>query len=249
MAIPKILHTCRFGNGANNELVEKCLRSHKKTMPDYQFIEWNETTTQLDEYPFLIRAYESKNYAHVSDMVRLLALYRHGGIYLDTDVETFQSFDPLLHVDFVCGYIWDCMLGTAVLGAAPKHPIVQALLDTYILSQDDVNFNLPNNHFITRLFIDEVDGFSLTGREWTKNGIHVLDRFAFEQPSFGLRKNYSVHHATASWRSQSAATRNTKMLVKKIMGLYLYRRFNCWVSLRRSGFRAEHEKAVLSQRR
>jgi len=218
-------------------------------MPDYTFMEWNEKTTNFDEYPFLARAYKSKNYAHLSDMVRLLALYQHGGLYLDTDVKVVRSFDPLLEADFLCGYIWDCMLGTAVIGSVPKHPLVQSLLEPYISSQDSINFKLPNNHMLTRLFIDQVEGFSLTGHEWRQDGIHVLDRFAFEQPSLGLGRNYSVHHAAASWRSQSASTRRVKSLATRLLGLYLYRQYNCWSSLRRSGFRPEYEKARMAAQR
>lgn len=211
-------------------------------LSDYTFMDWNESTTDLDEFPFLVRAYQSKNYAHLSDMVRLLALYKYGGLYLDTDVKVYRSFDPLLDSDFLCGYIWDCMLGTAVLGSTPRHPIVKSLLEPYISSSDSIDFKLPNNHILTRLFIDEVDGFQLDGHEWRLNGIHVFDRFAFEQPSFRLRKNYSVHYAAASWRSQSSRTRQVKQLAIKAMGLYLYRRYNSWISFRRSAFRTEYNK-------
>lgn len=245
MAIPRIVHTCWFGDGKRSKLIDECLETHRALMPGYTFMEWNEKTTDMEEYPFLARAYKGRNYAHLSDMVRLLALHRHGGIYLDTDVKVIRSFDPLLEANFLCGYIWDCMLGTAVIGSAPGHPIVGALLDPYISSQDDICFNLANNHMLTRLFRDRIDGFSLTGREWRRGGIHVLDRFAFEQPSLGLRRNYSVHHAAASWRSQSAATRRLKKIAATMMGFYLYRRYNCWSSLRRSAFRIDHERALM----
>lgn len=243
MTIPKIVHTCWFGEGRRSKLIDECLETHRALMPDYTFMEWNEKTTNLEEYPFLARAYQGKNYAHLSDMVRLLALYQHGGLYLDTDVKVVRSFDSLLEADFLCGYIWNCMLGTAVIGSAPKHPIVKSLLEPYVSAQESIQFNLANNHLLTHLFIDQVDGFKLTGHEWRQNGIHVLDRFAFEQPSLGLRKNYSVHHAAASWRSQSARTRRVKKMVTAVMGLYLYRHYNCWSSLRRSGFRSEYENA------
>ncbi|KAJ3297814.1 hypothetical protein HK104_000068 [Borealophlyctis nickersoniae] len=41
--------------------------------------------------------------AHKADVVRLRALQKYGGIYLDMDVVAYRSFDPLLHHDFVMG--------------------------------------------------------------------------------------------------------------------------------------------------
>ena len=243
MPIPKIVHTCWFGEGKRSKHLEECLATQRKLLPDYEFMEWNDSTTDFTEYPFMIAAREGRHYAHLSDMVRLLALHRHGGLYFDNDVKIFRSFDPLLKAEFLCGYIWDCMLGTAVLGSSPGNPIVASLIEPYVTASDRIDFNLPNNHILTRLFIDEVDGFKLDGREWQRDGIHVLDRFAFEQPSLGLRRNYSVHYAAASWRSQSPLTRRVKGMAVNIMGLYLYRRYNCWSSLRRSAFRPEYERA------
>lgn len=42
------------------------------------------------------QAYENKKYAFVSDVARLYALLNYGGIYLDTDVEVYRSFDEIL---------------------------------------------------------------------------------------------------------------------------------------------------------
>lgn len=44
-----------------------------------------------------------KHYAHKADIVRMEALLRWGGIYLDIDVITLRPFDHLLDKDMVMG--------------------------------------------------------------------------------------------------------------------------------------------------
>lgn len=93
--IPKKIHYCWFGRGEKSELIERCISSWKKYMPDYEIIEWNEDNFELDKF-YVKEAYEEKKYAFVSDYVRLKVVYQEGGIYLDTDVELLKSLEPLL---------------------------------------------------------------------------------------------------------------------------------------------------------
>ncbi len=54
------------------------MASWKKYLPDYQFIEWNESNFDINYNKFVKQAYEQKKYAFVSDVVRLYALYTMG---------------------------------------------------------------------------------------------------------------------------------------------------------------------------
>ena len=65
-------------------------------MPEYRFIEWNEDNFDVRACPYVERAYRAREFAFVSDYARGKALYDHGGIYLDTDVEVLKPFDDLL---------------------------------------------------------------------------------------------------------------------------------------------------------
>lgn len=243
-SIPKLVHTCWFGGNPKPEIVARCLASQANLLSGYEFHEWTEQTFDLDSYPFLRAAYDQRKYAHVSDMVRLLVLKEHGGIYLDTDVEILRSFDSLLDCEFLGGYIWRCMLGTAVLGAAPNHPIVDALLKHYLEDETDFGFESANNHFFTRYFIDHVEGFRLDGREWRSGGIHILDMYGFEQPRIFGPNGYALHHFTASWRGQSAMKRYLKAAIIKAFGLAVYRLFINEKSFRNSVFRTDYLRAV-----
>ena len=40
--IPKIIHYCWFGESKIPPLIQKCIKSWKKHLPDYEFKLWNE---------------------------------------------------------------------------------------------------------------------------------------------------------------------------------------------------------------
>ena len=95
--IPRIVHYCWFGKGQKPELVEQCIASWHRCMPDWTYMEWSEDNFAIASAPLYVRqAYEARKYAFVSDYVRLWALEQYGGVYLDVDFEVYKSFEPLL---------------------------------------------------------------------------------------------------------------------------------------------------------
>ena len=95
--IPRIVHYCWFGKGQKPELVEQCIASWHRCMPDWAYMEWSEDNFAIASAPLYVRqAYEARKYAFVSDYVRLWALEQYGGVYLDVDFEVYKSFEPLL---------------------------------------------------------------------------------------------------------------------------------------------------------
>lgn len=95
--ISKIIHYCWFGKGEKPKVFDQCIQSWKYFMPDWEIIEWNEDNTDLSCCAFAEEAYKCKKWAFVSDFVRLKAVYECGGIYLDTDVELYESFENLIN--------------------------------------------------------------------------------------------------------------------------------------------------------
>lgn len=67
--------------------------------------------------------------AQKAGLIRLEALYRWGGIYLDSDVELFRSLEPLLGVDAFAGFEDPKVIPDAVLGARPGHPAFAVMLE------------------------------------------------------------------------------------------------------------------------
>jgi mannosyltransferase OCH1-like enzyme len=100
-------------------------------MPDYQLKEWNETNTPF-HVAYTKEAYNKGLWSKLSNYIRLYALYKEGGIYLDTDVEVIKDFSPLLHHECFVGFQqqdenadW---VNTAILGAHPRHPFLKSCM-------------------------------------------------------------------------------------------------------------------------
>jgi mannosyltransferase OCH1-like enzyme len=123
------------------ELALKCIESWKKYCPDYEIIEWNEKNFDVNMNPYTQKCYNEKKYAFLSDYVRLWAIKHHGGIYLDTDVETIKSFDPLLSNSSFFGFENHQYVNTGQgFGAEKYNPLVTEMLrqyDTLLTGESD----------------------------------------------------------------------------------------------------------------
>ncbi len=138
--IPKIIHYCWYGRGPKPAVFEQCLESWKKYMPDYEIIEWNEDNTDLNWCSFLKNAYEQKKWAFVSDVVRCLVVYEHGGIYMDTDVEiTGEEFSSYFQTDGAV-FFFESNVNIATglgFGAEAGNLLLYAILQDYKQSDFD----------------------------------------------------------------------------------------------------------------
>ena len=63
-----------------------------------------------------------QNGAQKAGLIRLEALVRDGGVYIDSDVEPFRSLEPLLHCEAFAGWEDANVVPDAVLGCKPGHP-------------------------------------------------------------------------------------------------------------------------------
>lgn len=96
MSIPKIIHYCWLSGEPYPELVQKCIKSWKMFLPDYEIVLWDANRFDVNSVPWVKQACEAKKWAFAADYIRLYALYNYGGIYLDSDVEILKSFNDLL---------------------------------------------------------------------------------------------------------------------------------------------------------
>ena len=67
-------------------------------------IEWNEENFDIDMNGYTRMCYAEKKYAYLSDYVRLWAVEKYGGIYLDIDVEVIRPLEKLLQEDAYFGF-------------------------------------------------------------------------------------------------------------------------------------------------
>ena len=138
--IPKKIHYTWFSNEPYPATIKRCIQSWQKLMPDYEFIHWDMNRIANIDSQFLQEAIKEKKWAFAADFVRLWALYDEGGIYLDTDVVCYKSFDNLLndrcfigkensvHIN---GRMTEQYLTSHCMGAETGHPFMKACLDYY----------------------------------------------------------------------------------------------------------------------
>ena len=130
--IPKTIHYCWFGRGEKPRLAKKCIASWKKYMPGYDIVEWNEDNFDVHMNDYTRFTYEHKLYAYLSDYARLWAVEKHGGIYLDTDVEVIKPFDELLKNEAFLGFETEQFVNTGLgFGAVEGQQAVRYIMKGY----------------------------------------------------------------------------------------------------------------------
>lgn len=122
--IPKVIHYCWFGEAKMSPLHQRCLDSWKKYCPDYELRLWNEKNSDLDN-AYCREALIQKKWAFISDWVRFDVLSKHGGFYLDTDLELIKPLDELVpYSGCVIARESSEFLGTAFLACGPGDPVM-----------------------------------------------------------------------------------------------------------------------------
>lgn len=218
--IPRIVHYCWFGGKEKNYLAARCVKSFNK-FGGGKIIEWNESNCDLNENEYIREAYAKKQWAFVSDYIRLKVLYEYGGIYLDTDVEIRKPFpEKFFNASLVLGYMYECAISTAVIMAEPRHPYIKGLLDLYGSMLLDVK--KPNNAVFNDYTLLNYRNFRLNGRfrEFAPN-CFIYPRYYFEVPTFGSEGGYSIHHFMGSWHGRK------KRIKEFARRAFKWARFNC----------------------
>lgn len=149
-----------------------------------------ETITQLGlDYETLLNRF--KKPVHVSDYVRLVAVQKLGGIYLDCDVEVIQPLDSLLCLDaFGAFQDGSGQICPATFGAIPNHPWINWQID------NADRYSMPDAPWNVTLMTDAPrEGVTIVPTEWfypwlwdtPKEDRHI-------HPS-----TLSIHHWKGSW--------------------------------------------------
>lgn len=72
-----------------NHILRLCVKSFSH-LGENEIKCWNEENSDIYEHEAIRFLVEKKDWAFVSDYVRLKVLYEHGGIYFDTDIQVIK---------------------------------------------------------------------------------------------------------------------------------------------------------------
>jgi len=229
--IPKIIHYCWFGGKEKPTKIKKCIDSWYKLLPDYQIIEWNEDNFDYHKFKYTEDAYNAKKYAFVSDVARVKALYEIGGIYLDTDVMVYKTFDMILDKSCVLGFEMENYIATSFMACEPKFDLMKKFYNLYSnLEFYDANGNVISGTNVTKLTkMLEEKGLS------RNNHYQILDNDIFVYPQeyfspYNYAWEYSKktknticeHKFYVSWLSGRV---KIKKKIKKIISFITLRKY------------------------
>ena len=210
--IPKHIHYVWVG-GPLPDAQRAYIDSWRETNPDYKFTLWNETN--IDFSMNLLRsAYNERKWAKVADIARLVAILRHGGVYLDTDIRLCKPLDPLLQYRCFFGFQneqpsrdW---VANGVIGAEQGHWfIAQALTSLLSIRSLPGGLERPTKFgpkLITRLLLAEgLQSYSPSGTQVKDIFVCPTEYFfpypfgAEFHPSCITPNTYGVHFWERSW--------------------------------------------------
>ena len=203
--IPKIIHYCWFGRGKMPRLANQCYDSWKLHLPEYEYMLWNEDTFDVNSNRYTKEAYDHRKFAFVTDYVRLYALQKYGGIYMDTDVEVVKSFNDLLHLPAFSGFESPKYVPTGIMASEKGGLWVNQQIKHY----DDRPFILPdgtpdtttNTYVISKSMANA--GLLLNNTYQVCQGMHFFPKDYFSPRQYGKVRStantYCIHHFAGSW--------------------------------------------------
>lgn len=129
LLVPRVVHRIWLGPNPLPDEFAAYGESWARLNPGWEVKLWTE-----DDVPSDLRRPEARERLRVpaerSDILRLEVLWRHGGVYVDTDFECVRPLEELVGgLDFFCAYLKPGQVNNAFIGATPGHPILDRALD------------------------------------------------------------------------------------------------------------------------
>jgi mannosyltransferase OCH1-like enzyme len=213
--IPKTIHYIWIGGKPKPEIMEKCITSWSKIMPDYEIRCWDESNLDISKYQFAEDAYAAGKFGFAIDPIRVDIINNHGGIFLDADVEALKPFDCFLHLSAFAGFEGDYVAPGLVLAAEKGAPFLNDLLEIYKNTKFDVNnlSSITSPQIFSKYLISknnetplnpdvirEVYGITLFPEEYF-NPYNPYNKQT-KGKLIKTKNTYSIHHYAATWFSK-----------------------------------------------
>ncbi|SEG25582.1 Glycosyltransferase sugar-binding region containing DXD motif-containing protein [Butyrivibrio sp. Su6] len=232
--IPKIIHYCWFGGKPLPEDLKKCLDTWEK-LHGYTIMRWDESNCTFDENDFVRNTYKDGQIGFIGDYYRAKAVYEYGGIYLDTDVKVKKSFDPLLKHKAFLNFIFDCSVGTAIIGSEKHNPLFKGIMDMYdntVFLPDDgsiskksfeckdgkiyVHGYATSNYYYTYYILKHYPQFMLNNTFQDLGDFVIYPKELFEIGTLTGR-HFAIHLNAGVWRLKGSDGRNAKNKIKELI--------------------------------
>ena len=126
--VPRTIHQIWIGPDPLPDDQIPWIESWKRYHPDWEHRLWTEENLPQDPIrPEILERLRSP--VERADILRLEILYRHGGVYADTDLECLQPLDDLLgDDDFIGVCLKPARVTNTFIAATPGHPLLERAL-------------------------------------------------------------------------------------------------------------------------
>jgi mannosyltransferase OCH1-like enzyme len=201
--IPKIIHYCWLSNDPIPEILLGYMNSWKEKLSSYKYILWDLNRFDINISIWVKQAFAAKKYAFAADFIRLYAVYKFGGIYLDMDIEVIKPFDDLLDHKYMFAYEddIDLTIEAGCFGAEKNSSILKKCLEYY----EKREFIKPDGDY------DMLPLPQIMQEVINKNHIDIhfysSDYFTAKCFNTGVvnvtNNTYCIHNFAGSWLSES----------------------------------------------
>lgn len=217
--IPKIIHYCWLSGDPIPEKLKKCMDSWKKHLPDYEFMLWDLDRFDIHQTLWTQQAFAAKKYAFAADYIRLYAIYMHGGIYMDMDVEVVKPFGELLKQNYILGFESNNQaIEAGIIGGEKGAEWLAAGLNYYkerSFVQSDNSYDTKPLPYILYSILYEQFPIYLSN-------VVPYDFFTAKSLSTGeiivTKNTYTIHHFEGTWLPRS---KRIKKVIKRFLGVKL----------------------------
>lgn len=175
--------------------------------PDWEIRTWQDSSELrwLRNQKLFDQWFEKDPYGRIPDILRYELLWKFGGVYIDTDFEPLRPLDVLLE-DPRPFAAWENerTMCTAILGAPPQHPAIDALITNLPAHAKKMADRTPNYatgpEFATKIWRGREDVRRLPPICFYPVGWWETHRLGIEYPP----ETFAVHHWARGWGEEAA---------------------------------------------
>jgi hypothetical protein len=201
--IPRTIHRVWLGAAPMPEEYERFGETFAKHHPGWEMRLWTDEDLPTLEITATNRE-RARTHAELANLVRYEVLYRHGGIYVDTDVECRRALTPLLRgIDAFAALEVPGRVGNALLGAVAHHRAFEraATLARLTLGTFQPGAASTNGAYFLSLILEQESKVAILATRLFYP--YLWDELERRHEAFP--DAYAIHHWALSWVERQPA--------------------------------------------